>query len=697
MSKKKSGGKPAPQRAGQPARASQSSASQSNRTWSLAQACLMIAMLSSAMLVSKHFSGHDLPGCGPTSACAQLEATVWGKVPGLGWPTSFVGLAWFVGLLAAWWSARITISPLLVTLARVGAAASLMFVIVMLVKQKLCPYCLTAHIANLGFWALVERARGSAFPSSADLPVAARRALLGMGLGFVVMTLGLAPAEINHRAKKRGDAEAAATASMKAINEKSGTSSETSTGQTSTGQTSANESNAAAQPASTAPTTDKQTVDLETGKGTETAATAPPAGTPPANTTPATTTPASTTPAANTPAQPRGFTGRYRLGPEKAAYRIVMFTDFQCKDCKRVEGEVLEVMAQRKDISLSVKNFPMCNLCNEKMGKLNLHPNACWAARAAEAAGMLKGSDGYFAMFRWLFDRTGSFTDAEIKAVLPTMGYDANTFLATMQSTPTEVLVKQDIEEAANLGIQYTPLMFINGVEFRGWEVPGVVKKALTELDGKAPALTAENDKPAPAIEKYIDDWRAQGARRAPVDPHPHWISGTPEAKVQVLVFGDYDDENTAKLDFAVRQLVHGRSDYAYSFRHYPASNECNPKLTKAFTEQGCAAARACEAAGIVGGEAAYGKMHEWLLSREGSLSPDFVTKAATSLGLDAAKLGTTMNDPAVAAAINEDIAAAGTMGVIQIPQVYVNGKWLPRWMKEGDDVLGRVLTEASK
>ena len=32
-----------------------------------------------------------------------------------------------------------------------------------------------------------------------------------------------------------------------------------------------------------------------------------------------------------------GFTGRYRLGPEEAQARIVIITDYQCPDCRRVE------------------------------------------------------------------------------------------------------------------------------------------------------------------------------------------------------------------------------------------------------------------------------------------------------------------------------------------------------------------------
>jgi protein-disulfide isomerase len=276
---------------------------------------------------------------------------------------------------------------------------------------------------------LVERARGAALPSEVDEPLAARRALLGMGVGFVIITLALVPAEIHHRAKKRSATEAAASESMK-------------------------------------------------------------------------TASAASTSAATPTAANHELTGRYRSGPEKAAYRIVMFTDFQCVDCKRVEAEVLAVMAKRTDISFSVKHFPMCTHCNENMGGRNLHPNACWAARASEAAGILKGDAGFFAMCRWLFERSGSFTDTDIKTALPALGFDTAAFLATMHSESTEWLVKQDIEEAINLGVRYTPHMFINGVVFRGWEVPGVVKAVLTELDGNTPSLTPDSDQPIPARAK---------------------------------------------------------------------------------------------------------------------------------------------------------------------------------------------------
>ena len=90
------------------------------------------------------------------------------------------------------------------------------------------------------------------------------------------------------------------------------------------------------------------------------------------------------------------FTGRYRQGPEKAVYRIVLYTDYQCPDCFKVEDDIVQLMKTRSDISLSTKHFPFDKDCNPNMS-MTLHGGACLAASMAEAAGLLNGNDGFWA------------------------------------------------------------------------------------------------------------------------------------------------------------------------------------------------------------------------------------------------------------------------------------------------------------
>ncbi len=65
--------------------------------------CLVIAIAFSGILAFKQLGliGDNLPGCGPQSACGQVTSGPFGRIPGLDWPVSFLGLAWFLGLFAA--------------------------------------------------------------------------------------------------------------------------------------------------------------------------------------------------------------------------------------------------------------------------------------------------------------------------------------------------------------------------------------------------------------------------------------------------------------------------------------------------------------------------------------------------------------------------------------------------------------------
>lgn len=635
----------------------------------MALAGIGVAIVASAVLVWKHFTGTHLPGCGPQSGCAALEGSVFGKIPGIDWPVSFVGLAWFVGLALALWRSAGGPSPALKNAARLSAVGSIFFLVVILVLRKLCPYCLAAHAGNLLFAVAVERMRPGA--RAAGTAIGAGRLA---AIGFAAVTLLLIGPEWRVRAEKRARAEAAMKASLEEVQRKAETAA------TATPETTQTTTKPPTDPGATsvAPKQDPGT----TGKAVADSAT------------PATTKPP-TTP--TTPASRRAFTGRYLLGAPNAPYRLVTFSDFQCKDCKRVEAEIMEVLATRKDISLSMKHFPMCNQCNSHMGDLNLHANACWAARASEAAGAIQGNDGFWKIYRWLFDHSGAFTDAEFASMETELGFAPGELKRGMTGDASLKLVQADIEEAVALGIQYTPLMFLNGVELRGWEVAGATKRALSALPAGAAAGSAQNDHPVPAIDKYLNDWRVQTPRRIAVDATPHYVSGDASQPAQVVVFGDYDEENSAKLDAELRALLPSRANVGYQFRHFPGDQKCNPKLPRSFTENGCLGSRAAEAAIAVGGDAGYRRMHAWLTDHAGALTPQSVDDAAKSLGLDAARFHAALDDPAAAAAIQADIAAAGTAFVIQIPQVFVNGKWLPRWQLEGENILQRVIDEARK
>lgn len=647
---------------------------------------LSAAVVLSAFLISKHFGG-GLPGCGPKSGCEALESTPWGMVPGIRWPVSFLGFGYFFALLVGWMMADRGTPVAARWLLRVGGAASLVFLGVMVAYGKFCPYCLGIHAANLAILVMLER----------ELRLAARRAptsgtftswssvrkIAGAAAGtFVAASLVLGVANARFQRQVSANAETERRASTDRILAQNKT------------------------PGADRPVDDNRSPDAsrpaDADRPTDTSRAAD-AGRP------------AETSRLTDPSRSAGFTGRYRLGPEASPIRVVMLTDYQCPDCQRVEQEIEGILASRKDVSLSIKNYPFCQEaapgvpCNPYV-KQTLHANACWAARAAEAAGILKGNDGFWAMHRWLFGRGGAFTDAELSAALVQQGFDAQAFLATMQSPETLRRVQADCDEGSALGLYFTPMIFVNGVEFKGWQVPGALQRTIEEVAASnPPALTATADRPVKAGQKDIDDWRAQPLRAMPPDSRAWSMGASPtnpgpvgSRLVDLVLWGDYQEPFTAAMDRAIRDFMKGRPAVRYTFRHYPIDPSSNPALPaqvrpEAIHPLAGRAAKAAEAAGSMTGSAGYWKMHVWLIENVPSFNDGTLRAAAEKMGLNPDRLLAEMGNPEVTAAINEDALAGKQLGLGGVPFVFVNGRWIQRTTRDGKNVVLTIIEEAGR
>jgi protein-disulfide isomerase/uncharacterized membrane protein len=593
---------------------------------------LLISATMSLMIVLDHFGGISLPGCGAGSPCAQAAASAWGKLPGTKWPVSFVGLAYFTSMLFAWLLSGGGVPGALRAIARIGLLFSVMYVFVIGIGGYRCWYCIGAHAGNFAFWILLELTRIS--PSAASRPIGA---LAGV---FICSSAILGAAEWSAQSQESAKRESELAKSTSQIIEATSRQAD---------EVAAKEK--AAQP---------QAAEV------------------------------------SRPWQ-GGYTGRYRYGPERAPIRIVMMSDYQCVDCYRIEGEVKAVLDKYKDVvSLSAKHFPMCKDCNEHFKNNNMHPNACWAARAAEAAGILKGNDGFWQMHFWLFDHRGSFTNEELQKGLVELGYNPQEFISVMTSDETLRRVKADVEEGIWLGLHYTPMIFVNGVELFGVFAPNAIGRTVEALLAKnPPAMTCELDQPPPAAMKMVRDWQQQPFIPPPTDQQS-WARGSAGAKVQVTVWGDFQEPNTAAADAMIRKFVAASPSARYSFRHYPVNQSCNPECQVTKFPNTCRAHAAAEAAGVLGGLDAYWKMHEWLMAHQLDFSEELLKQAATQMGLDAAAFLKAMESPDVQAAIAADERAAKVVGLTGVPHIVINNQYIPRWGNESNNVLEKILETAA-
>ena len=635
--------------------------------WLAGSACLMVALAAAVVLSLSHL-GSPPPGCGPQSGCAKATASVWGRVPGLGWPTAFLGAAWYAGMLAGWLVGRGRLPRGVWWLAGLGGGFSLLLIGVMVFEDALCPWCLASHAGNLGFLGVaVLIGGGPAGPDAAAVAggrgggVRRRRAVIAI-LATAAMTGGsllVADATAQRRQAARDEATLAAAA--------------------------------------------ESIIDAAAGQVGDSAAASSPGG----------TTPATTSAAAAADDTANGgppFTGRWRLGPERAAIRIVAFLDYQCPDCREVEARLAAIVAARDDVSLSLKHFPFNPPCNRLARDLsfNPHPNACWAARVAEAAGILGGEDGFRRMHEELLARRGSFTDAELPGLAEAAGFEPAVFLRTMTATLTLRRVEQDVEEGIALGLTATPTIFVNGVELGGWRVAGGLERTIERLgeEGLPVRSAAEaGDRPPTAAQKFVDAW--QGSRRIPASA----LSREPGAAatavfggaasdagrvVTVLVLGDLSDPQTRAVDARVQARVARDPRVRYAFRHVPLYRACNPEAVVGLDTGGCVAAMLAIAAGRLGGAEAARIAHRRLIAAATPIDPSVLVSVAEACGLEPAALAAAMADPAIEAALAEDLADAARIGLgRRTVTVLVAGRIPVRLEYDAIDVLQRTIDRA--
>jgi len=148
-----------------------------------------------------------------------------------------------------------------------------------------------------------------------------------------------------------------------------------------------------------------------------------------------------------------------RLGPEDAPVRMVVFSDFQCPGCLHVWRTIPGLVRQFEDkLQIVFKHYPLDNTCNRAV-KIALHPKACLAAQASEAA----RKQGKFWPFHVEMFTPRGKGKIVIKKVAEQLGLDVERFEADRVEDAGLARIQADIELGISLGVDGTPSLFIDG------------------------------------------------------------------------------------------------------------------------------------------------------------------------------------------------------------------------------------------
>jgi protein-disulfide isomerase len=143
------------------------------------------------------------------------------------------------------------------------------------------------------------------------------------------------------------------------------------------------------------------------------------------------------------------------LGPKNAPVTIVVWSDFQCPYCGKVEPTLQQLRDEYKGkLRIAWKNQP-----------LSFHPNAMPAAEAAMAA----DEQGKFWEFHdALFKRQNELGPALYDDLAKQLGLDTNRFHASIEAHKHAAQIKADMAAGSALGADGTPTFFINGKKLVG-------------------------------------------------------------------------------------------------------------------------------------------------------------------------------------------------------------------------------------
>ncbi|MHB8416719.1 MAG: DsbA family protein [Myxococcales bacterium] len=142
-------------------------------------------------------------------------------------------------------------------------------------------------------------------------------------------------------------------------------------------------------------------------------------------------------------------------GAPNAPVTVVMFSDFQCPFCGRVEPTVKQIEdTYGNKVKVVWKNNP-----------LPFHPNAMPAAKAAMAA-YKQGK--FWEMHDLLFANQRDLSPASYEKWAQQIGLNMDKFKADMASPEIEASIKADVDQARQLGAGGTPNFFIDGLNVVG-------------------------------------------------------------------------------------------------------------------------------------------------------------------------------------------------------------------------------------
>jgi len=159
-------------------------------------------------------------------------------------------------------------------------------------------------------------------------------------------------------------------------------------------------------------------------------------------------------------------------GRVDAPHTVVIFTDFLCPFCRKVEHMLNERLQQYPgQFRIVFKHYPMNKTCNNHV-KNTLHSASCAAAVTAEAARVVGGDDAFWQMHDEIFADPDGFSRSSqtfVKEACERMGIDHDLLWEEIRTRGIWERIRASASLGNAIGVKSTPTLFFDGRRLAAW------------------------------------------------------------------------------------------------------------------------------------------------------------------------------------------------------------------------------------
>jgi protein-disulfide isomerase len=342
-------------------------------------------------------------------------------------------------------------------------------------------------------------------------------------------------------------------------------------------------------------------------------------------------------------------------GPAEALVTMVVFSEYECPFCAKVEPTLSAIMAK----------YPGKVRRVFKHSPLPFHQNA----RGASVAAMCAQDQGKFWQYgAKLFANQKALKAEDLELYATQEGLDVAAFKACVTSDKHNARIDADLELAAKVTARGTPNVFINGRKVQGAKPEAEFVEIVDEELKKAEAIVAKGIAPNAVYAEIIKNGKVFEPLEEKVNAFNldnSAILGKKTAKIVIVEFSDFQCPFCSRVGAPLKDLkAKYGDDLAVVFKHFPLD----------FHKEAKPAALASMCANDQG---KFWPYHDELFANQKALLEADLKTYATKIGLDMAKWEACVKEGRHNALIDAEIAEGRQAGVRGTPTLFINGRKL--------------------